>query len=382
MIAGMGWRVAGGRWLVGVGLVLVGGSVLWAGWVYSLPPGSRSDALAYGHFVLALVGVVIAVLGWLQNVGPVAAPRPVDTLADLLALAVGGQWRKEAFERMLVTPAPIPLGWSLHDLPVAGPVQAAVGVAGMAPAFWPLPGQTRVTEDRLRAGGGRAELFAVYTGIASGRMVVVGAPGSGKSATAVMLLLDALDHRDHVDATTRVPVLFTTHGWDPTSCSVQDWLAARLTAEYPLFQHRGGQAEAAAVVAAGAVALILDGLDELDPAWRAAALHALNDAPFRMVVLTRSREMIEAANAAWLVGAVAVQLHEVAGCPAADYLTRARAEPPPKGWTQLLSHLREHPGSVLSRALSTPLALTLVRDTYRPGDDVRELLDDPASCSC
>ncbi|MGH3799533.1 MAG: hypothetical protein ACRDTD_05235 [Pseudonocardiaceae bacterium] len=303
MLAGMGRRVVGGRWLVGVGLVLFGGSVLWAGWVYSLPPGPRGDALAYGQFVLALVGVVIAMSGWLRGVAPAAA-RPVDVLADLLALAVGGQWRKEAFARMLVTPAPIPVGWSVSDLPVAGPVADVVGVAGMAPAFWPLPGQTRVTEDQLRAGGGRVELFAVYAGIASGRMVVVGAPGSGKTATAIMLLLDVLDHRDHVDATTRVPVpvLFTASGWDPTSCSVRDWLAARLTAEYPLFQHHGGQAEAAAVVAAGAVALILDGLDEMDPAWRAAALRALNDAPFRVVVLTRSREMIEAANAAWLVG--------------------------------------------------------------------------------
>lgn len=56
-------------------------------------------------------------------------------------LAVGGQWRQEAAERRLVTPAPIPVGWSLSDLPVAGPVEAAVGTRGMAPAFPPLPGQ-------------------------------------------------------------------------------------------------------------------------------------------------------------------------------------------------------------------------------------------------
>jgi hypothetical protein len=303
----------------------------------------------------------------------------VGTLADLLAQAVGGQWRREAAERVLVTPAPIPVRWSVSDLPVAGPVAAAVGERDVTPAFPPLPGQSRVTEDQLRAGGRRGELFAVYAGLASGRMVVVGAPGSGKSGTAVLLVLDALRHREGIKATERVrvpvPVLFTAHGWDPTTCSVQDWLAGRLAATYPLFQHRGGPDEAAALIAAGAVALVLDGLDEMDGALRPVVLQALSDAPFRVVVLTRSQEMVQAAGATWLVGALALHLHDVTGPEAADYLHRARTGPPPAGWIELLTHLREDSGSVLSRGLSNPLALTLIRDTYRAGDDVRELLD-------
>jgi hypothetical protein len=172
-----------------------------------------------------------------------------------------------------------------------------------------------------------------------------------------------------------VPVLLTAYGWDPITCSVQDWLAARLAATYPLLQHRGGQGEAAALIAAGAVALVLDGPDEMDGAWRPAALQALSDAPFRVVVLTRSLEMVQAAGAAWLVGAVTVHLHDVTGPEAADYLHRARTGPPPVGWPELLAHLRERPKSVLTRGLSTPLALTLIRDTYRAGDDVSELLN-------
>jgi hypothetical protein len=161
-----------------------------------------------------------------------------------------------------------------------------------------------------------------------------------------------------------------------TTCSIRDWLAARLAADYPLFQHRGGLAEANKLVGArDKVALILDGLDEMDVAWRPAALRALSDAPFRVVVLTRSQEMVQAAATAWLVGAVAVRLHYISGPEGADYLQRARTEPPPSGWTRLLTCLREHPGSVLARGLSTALALTLVRDTYRSGDDISELLD-------
>jgi hypothetical protein len=367
------------RLLVVVGLALiVVAVVLWAWWYFVA--GQRDDALKNAaDLLVALVGAVSTGLGLFRDMRRRAEPRSVGRLADMLAQAVGGQWHREAAERVLVTPAPIPVRWSVSDLPVAGPVAAAVGERDVTPAYLPLPGQCQVTEDQLEAGGGRGELFAVYAGLASGRMVVVGAPGAGKSGTAVLLVLDALRHREGIKATERarvpVPVLFTAHGCDPTTCSVQDWLAGQLAASYPLFQHRGGQDEATALIAAGAVALILDGLDEMDSARRPAVLQALSDAPFRVVVLTRTKEMVQAAGTAWLVGALALHLHDVTGPEAADYLHRARTGPPPVGWTELLTHLREDPGSVLSRGLSNPLALTLIRDTYRAGDDVRELLD-------
>jgi hypothetical protein len=121
--------------------------------------------------------------------------------------------------------------------------------------------------------------------------------------------------------------------------------------------------------------LILDGLDEMDGAQRPAALQALSDAPFRVVVLTRSQEMVQATRTAWLVGALALHLHDVSGPEAADYLHRARTGPAPIRWTELLTVLREDCEGVVGRGLSTPLALTLIRDTYRAGDDMCELLD-------
>ncbi|MGH3984607.1 MAG: hypothetical protein ACRDST_18470, partial [Pseudonocardiaceae bacterium] len=329
--------------LVVVGVVMVLGVGVGLVWVFFLPEGKRGQVLAVGTLAVAVVSGLVRAVVWLWRTRRPTDPRPVDTLADLLAKAVHEQWRKEAAGRMLLTPEPIPVGWSLSKLPVAGEVEAAVGSADVAPRFPPLPGQSRVTKEQLEAGGGRRELFAVYAGIASGRVVVVGAPGAGKTGSAVLLVLDALEHREGVDDTKRVrvpvPVLLTVYGWDPATCPVQDWLVDRLVASYPLlFQHRGGQVEAGALVAAGAVALVLDGLDEMDVTRRPAALRALSYAPFRVVVLTRTREMVEAA--AYLVGAVAVELHDVTGSQAADYLNRARTGPPPSGWTQLLTHLR------------------------------------------
>ncbi|MDQ3276009.1 MAG: hypothetical protein M3Q39_13535, partial [Actinomycetota bacterium] len=362
-----------------VGLLLVGGALGWTGWASRLSASGRNDALAYVGIALGLVGV-LPLVAQLRRRHRLADPRPVDQLANLLAQAVDGQWRKEATERRLLTPDPIPIRWSLSDLAVAGSVAAAVGAPDRTPAFPPLPRQARITEADLQAGGGRAELHHVYAGLASGRVVVVGAPGAGKSGTAILLLLDALAHRDQLTDTERarvpVPVLLTAHGWDPNTSSVRDWLRDQLTVAYPLFAHRGGRAEAAALVAArDKVALILDGLDEMDQALRPAALQALSDATFRIVVLTRSKEMNQAAAGTWLAGAVAVHLRDVSAPDAADYLQRARTGPPPAGWTDLLTDLSEQPDGVLARGLSTPLILTLLRDTYQVGDNVRELLD-------
>jgi hypothetical protein len=158
--------------VLGVGVALVS--------FFVLSKDQRSEVLAVGGLAVAVVSGLVRVVVWLWRTRRPADPRPVGTLADLLAKAVYEQWRKGAAERMLLTPEPIPVSWSLSELPVAGPVEAAVGSADVAPNFPPLPDQVRVTEEQLRAGGGRRELFAVYAGIASGRMVVVGGPGQAR----------------------------------------------------------------------------------------------------------------------------------------------------------------------------------------------------------
>jgi hypothetical protein len=379
-----------GRWTryrlrIVVGLVLMGGTVGLVCVFCFLPSPERGNGLAALAIGLTLVTIVFSLVE--QESGRRSADaRPVDVLAKELAQAVYGQWCKAAGERRLVMPAPIPIRWSPSNLDVAGSLPAAVGAPDVSPAFPPLPGHAMITEEDLRAGGGRRELHQLFAGLASGRIVVVGAPGAGKSGAAILLVLDAVAHHDSLDGTEQarvpVPVLFIGHGWDPNTTSVQDWLRDKLVETYSSFQRRGGDVDAATLIAArDKIALILDGLDEMDEALRPAALQALNDAPFRVVVLTRSEKMIEgekmieAASESWLVGAVAVHLHDVTGPQAADYLQRARAGPAPAGWPSLLTQLREQPDGVLACGLSTPLPLTLLRDTYQAGDDVGELLD-------
>jgi hypothetical protein len=355
-------------------VIAVAGTVVWEVW----RSPHRSELSTFGAFAVAVIVPLTSLVVYLtkfRQAGDSGRGRPLHELADSLAVAVTEQWTRAALERRLLQPEPIPVQWEASSRPLAGPVSAAVE----SRQFSPLPGLSLAVPRQLR--GGRLEdLHAVYGGLGSGRLVITGEPGAGKTGAAVLLVLAALEHRQRVPPRDRqlapVPVMFTLHGWDPNAKRVGDWLAAGLQETYPLFAGRGGKAEAAELVKAGRIAVILDGLDEIAEELRPVALRALSQqAALRVVVLARSYEMAVAARQDFLEGAVALELQAVDAAAAADYLARVQLDPPPRGWSELTGRLLREPGSPIAKALSNPLTLTLVRDTYRSGDDIRELLD-------
>ncbi len=357
-----------------VAVVAVSGAVVWAVW----RSPQRIDLATFGAFAVAVIVPVVSLVVYLTRVrqaGDTTPSRPLDEVADSLAVAVTEQWTRAALERRLLQPEPIPVHWERSSRPLAGPVSAAVE----SRQFPPLPGLSPALRRQLR-GGRVQDLHAVYGGLGSGRLVIIGEPGSGKTGTAVLLVLAALEYRRQVSSQDRqlvpVPVMFTLHGWDPSTQRVGDWLAARLQETYPLFAGKGGKAEAAGLVKAGRIAVFLDGLDEIAEDLRPVALRALSQqAVVRVVVMARSFEMAVAARQGFLEGAAALELRAVDAVAAADYLTRVQLDPPPRGWSELTGRLRREPGSPIAKALCSPLTLTLVRDTYRSDDDIRELLD-------
>jgi hypothetical protein len=339
----------------------------------------RADLESFAGLAISAVGIAAGWIGWVwqhrgsRGSGEVSGEE-LGRLADLLAGAVQQEWSRAAGERGLLEPEPIPVRWRRPAAPVAGPVAAAVASA----RFAPLPGLAAAGVQRLRAGR-VSGLHAVYGGLGSGRLVIVGGPGAGKSSAAVLLVLAALRHRRSVPEQVRrevpVPVLFTLHGWDPGTQRARDWLAERLWQTYPLFGGKQGAGAARGMVDEGRIAVILDGLDEIPGDLRPTVLRALSQqATFRLVLLTRTAEMAQAAPRSLLQGAAAIELQDIDPVTAAGYLTRTQLDPPPHGWQELTSRLRQNPGSPLARALNNPLMLTLVRDTYRAGDDAGELL--------
>ncbi|WP_091328658.1 hypothetical protein [Micromonospora aurantiaca (nom. illeg.)] len=355
--------------LVAAGL---GASVAWL-------PNATDRQLTLLQSVLAVLAAGGPILGWLWRRNHRGARRPgpeAQRAADELAAAVLAQWSRAATERGLWAPVPIRVHWRWSDRPVTGPVDAAA-TEGDLVRFPPLPAVPPVRAADL-AHGDLHDLFRVYAGLGSGRLLLLGRPGAGKSAAVVLLLIDALEHRQRLPEQERarvpVPVLLTVSGWDPRRQPVADWLAARLAADHDVL---GGLEPARRLVTGGHVALFLDGLDELPPDLRPVALRALDvQTTFRLVVTTRSRELVEAVAAArHLSGAAALELEPLTGADIAAYVTRSRTQPLPPGWQRLVDEVRDRPESPVAQALRSPLMLSLFRDTVTTDDDAAELLD-------
>jgi hypothetical protein len=361
-------------------LVVVVLAILW----YVLGAGDRGAASTLVSGIAAVLVPAGSVAVWLwarRQSAREASGSLLDRAADLLAEQVRVQWSNAAAERRLMQPTPIPVRWRWSNLPVTGPLLDAVGDGTGWHRFAPLPGLPAVGATALRQGGGLRDLLGIYGGLDSGRMMILGAAGAGKTGAAIRLLLDALAHRATRPGTQRpgvpVPVMLTFHGWDPIAQPLVQWLAGRLSDDYPFLKTCEFYPHAAAqLVGTGRVSVILDGLDEMPEDLRPVALRALDEqATFRVVLLTRSHEMVTAAAKGHLSGAAALELEPIPNEDTATYLARCQIEPLSPPWQRVVACIQDHPDSAVAQALDSPLMLTLVRDTYQPADRVDELLD-------
>ena len=159
-------------------------------------------------------------------------------------------------------------------------------------AGWPSPAAGRAWAagpDDLAGEGG--ELAEVLARVPTGRLVVLGEPGAGKTMLMVRLVLDLLARRA---AGGPVPVLASVASWDPSGQDLQGWLSCPAHHRLP-GPGRGrrrpvaaGSTAAAALLAAGLILPILDGLDEIPDEVRGSAISRINDAlrPGEQVVVT------------------------------------------------------------------------------------------------
>lgn len=340
---------------------------------------ARNTLLAIG-VVLSSIVALVTVLAAIRKLMAGPEEPPLDELTTRLATAMQVQWDRAARDRRVIEPRALPIRWRLSVRALAGPPGAATLVGDGTAPFPPLPGLTHVTPDQL-AEGTRQGLHDVYGGLASGRLVITGVAGSGKSSAAVLLLLDALTYREQAatdDDRRRIPipVMFTLQGWDPETVDLDTWLITKLT-EIPPFRGRNGADEARHMLDAGRISVFLDGLDEIGKELRPIAIDKLSaQANFRLVLLTRPDELVDIAGKGHLlVGAAALELQPISGSDAAEYLLRPLVAPTPAGWRALTEALAASDDLPVTEALCNPLMITLVRDAYPTGKDVEELLD-------
>ncbi|MEV0368913.1 helix-turn-helix domain-containing protein [Streptomyces sp. NPDC050636] len=300
-----------------------------------------------------------------------------ETLADVaeeLAQATAARWQREEEQRQVHDPYPLPVRWrpvpeelidhwaNIRRLP-----------AGAAPGPLDLSGRLD-------------EIVGVYRRIPSGRLVVLGRSGSGKTILAVRFVLDHLKSRARTEA---VPVIFSIGSWDPTAITFRDWLTAQLTRDHPglAVPGPGGSSLAAVLVETGRVLPVLDGFDEIAGGLRRPALEALNATTMPLLLTSRPSEYAAAvAETDVLTSAAAVDLTDLTLGDLADYLPRTTRKarggsPAETAWDPVLRELRERPHSQgaahLAAVLTTPLMVTLARAVYSdtPDNDPASLLD-------
>jgi hypothetical protein len=345
------------------------------GALISLKLLTNAEVTSFAEMISAVVtaGTAVAVPLLRKLDSAEAAPPNLSlTAADALAKSLTDQWKHVANQRRLNHEQVIQIRWKWPDAGISGTMESVVNPPDRT--FPPLPGAKQVTAEELRAGQ-LDDLFPVYAGLRSGRFVIIGGPGMGKSAAGIRLLLDALQHRQEIkDDKERqrvpVPVLLTAHGWKPgnNGQTLGQWLAARLKTDLASLLPGAGPEIATELVHDGKVSLILDGLDEMEEGLLTHALEEFDgELTFRLVLLSRFDEFDKATGLGGglhVRGAAVLELQPVSGPIAADYLSSAFA-PGYAPLQSLLDHLRGQPGSAVTEALNSPLMLSLLFTMFR-----------------
>ncbi|MGD0560750.1 MAG: NACHT domain-containing protein [Streptosporangiaceae bacterium] len=299
--------------------------------------------------------------------------RNLDKAAEELADAVRDQWRTEEKLRRVQDPDPLPVQWRVGD---------------------PLITDHRANITRRRGSGWipdldgvLSEAVDVFSRVPSGRLVVVGAPGAGKSVFTLRFTLDLLERRQPRDP---VPVIFPLHSWQPLTESLHSWMTGQLATSYPALRAAGpsGRTVASELIRGQRVLPVLDGLDEVAIELRGDAMRQLNmtlDADARIILTCRTTdyEEIVAASDVFTSAAV-IELQPLTLDDLKAYLPRTTrklpgSRPTTHGtkWDPVLARLETQPAdsqsATILQVLSIPLMTSLARAIY---SDTRA---DPAS---
>ncbi|WP_346099749.1 NACHT domain-containing protein [Streptomyces olivaceiscleroticus] len=340
--------------------------------------GSLNEVVKWTSVLSFLVTLITLFMNLTTSAQEVrlGAAEQIDEAAEDLARAVQLQWSEEERLRRLRDPFPLSVRWDAAEGAVTDGWSGLLGPSNAATATDPA--------------GHLEQVVDVFERIPSKRLVVLGEPGSGKTALSLRFTLDLLGRRQPQDP---VPVILPLLSWDPRQWSLRQWVSVRISTDYPALAAPSvsGLSLSWELVQAGRLLLVLDGFDEIVEGLRSQSMRELNRALDRdtPVVLTCRTDEYRATVGAVGVfaNATVVQLRPLRLADLMVYFPRtahpatARGDMPPvTKWDPVLQHMQRNPEQpvvrTLMKVLCTPLMTSLARAAYSDTNaDPMELLD-------
>lgn len=318
---------------------------------------------------LSAVLVKVFKVGQAQPVSP--AKKLADFLdgrVDHLASQLRSSVEAEQVKRGLRNPPPLDVQWRRmsHGDVAGGPVlipreiRPAQPFDEVAELYLSFRSRTGTAPDRPRGD----------------RVVIIGAPGAGKTAVTLSLQLGLLDAREQ-GASDRVPIVLSLSTWSPEREPFPKWAAARLQEIDPelkqVLKNAAGEKLNGAehMLATDRVLLILDAMDEMPEDFLRTAFQKINelqrwsDRPLIVTCRTEDyeRSLVPGAGQE-LDRALVLQLQPPTRQAVTSYLRSSGHSTHRSTWNQVLNRLGATPDAPIWQVLVSPLMVSLVARIY------------------